>query len=120
MSLNGAKPQLHARGETVMVGITTYTSLPSSRLAGSATGAAGQTQDVSADGKTSTTPPAGSTSTVSNLARQLGEAAEHAEARDASLSRKEMGQIGRASCRERVCQNVMLWVDRVTHKNTIL
>lgn len=75
-----------------MVGITTYTSLPSSRLAGSATGAAGQTQDVSADGKTSTTPPAGSTSTVSNLARQLGEAAAHAEARDASLSRKELGQ----------------------------
>ena len=74
-----------------MIGITTYTSLIS-RLTGNATGAAGQTQDVSADGKTSTTPPAGSTSTVSNLARQLGEAAAHAEARDASLSRKELGQ----------------------------
>jgi len=75
-----------------MAGITTYTSLSGSRLAGSATTATGQTQDVSADGKTSTTPPAGSTSTVSNLARQLGEAAAHAEARDASLSRKELGQ----------------------------
>lgn len=78
-----------------MVGITTYTSLSSSRLAGSATGAAGQAQDVSADGKISATPPVGSTgstSTLSNLARQLGEAAARAEARDASLSRKELGQ----------------------------
>ncbi|EOF7895714.1 MULTISPECIES: hypothetical protein [Pseudomonadaceae] len=78
-----------------MAGITTYTSLSGSRLAGSATTATGQTQDVSTAGKTSATIPAGGTGptiTVSNLARQLGEAAVRAETRDASLSRKELGQ----------------------------
>lgn len=81
-----------------MVGITTtYTSLSSSRLTGSAAGATGRTQDVSTDddkagATTTSTGSTGTTSTVSNLARQLGEAAVRAENRDASLSRKELGQ----------------------------
>ena len=53
-----------------MIGITTYTSLIS-RLTGNATGAAGQTQDVSADGKTSTTPPVMPASAVRSWARRL-------------------------------------------------
>ena len=58
-----------------MVGITTYTSLSSSRVTGSSTSATAQ--PVAADDKTGATTSTGSTgtsSTVSNLARQLSEA----------------------------------------------
>lgn len=76
-----------------MVGITTYTSLSSSRVTGSSTSATAQ--PVAADDKTGATTSTGSTgtsSTVSNLARQLSEAAVRAETRDTSLSHKELGQ----------------------------
>lgn len=78
-----------------MLEITTYTSLSGSRLTGNNISAAGQTQAVATDdkaGATTSTSSTGTSSTVSNLARQLGEAAARAEARDASLSRKELGQ----------------------------
>ena len=71
-----------------MVGITSYTSLSSSRLAGSAS------QPLAASGdKIDAITVTGSTpSTVSTLARQLSEAAAHAEARDAGLSNQELGE----------------------------
>lgn len=75
-----------------MLGITTYTSLSGSRLTGNNTSAVGQTQAVVTDDKAGATTSTGTSSTVSNLARQLSEAATRAEARDASLSRKELGQ----------------------------
>lgn len=78
-----------------MLGITTYTSLSGSRLTGSNSSATGQAQAVATDDKASATTSTGNTSTsstVSNLARQLGEAATRAEARDASLDHKALGQ----------------------------
>ncbi|MGQ5490734.1 hypothetical protein ACUH78_17970 [Thauera sp. ZXT1-4] len=74
-----------------MVGITNYTFLSSSRLGGTTTG---QTQAIpgarAAD--TAATVSGSTAGSVSPLARQLNEAAVRAEARDASLSRKELGQ----------------------------
>ncbi|MHB0764896.1 hypothetical protein ACYCFC_11065 [Stutzerimonas sp. NM35] len=69
--------------------VGTYTSLATPHTV--STGKA----EVVADGTTTVTMKAASsngTTNVSNLARQLGEAAAHAEARDANLSRKELGQ----------------------------
>jgi hypothetical protein len=71
-----------------MVGITSYISLSNSRLAGSVSQPLAATDEkIDAITVTGSTP-----STVSTLARQLSEAAAHAEARDAALSNKELGQ----------------------------
>ncbi|MGV6475685.1 hypothetical protein [Azotobacter vinelandii] len=76
-----------------MVGITPHLSLSSNRATGTASTATGRTQAVSgADKSGSATATSASSSTLSSLARQLSEAAIRAEVRDASLSRKELGQ----------------------------
>ena len=76
-----------------MVGITPHLSLSSNRATGTASTATGRTQAVSgADKSGSATATSASSSTLSSLARQLSEAAIRAEVRDASLSRKELGE----------------------------
>lgn len=77
-----------------MVGINTYTSLSSSSHA-SSTSAAKQAQSVPVSDKAGALPTSstgGNASTVSNLARQLSEAATRAESRDSNLEHKALSQ----------------------------
>ncbi|HTN32085.1 MAG TPA: hypothetical protein VL178_14845 [Pseudomonas sp.] len=72
-----------------MVGITRFTSLSSNHLGSRAS------QPLAASGEknvAATVTDSSTRSTVSTLARQLSEAAAHAEARDAGLSSMELGQ----------------------------
>ena len=76
-----------------MVGITHFTSLSSNHLSSRAS------QPLAASGEknvAATVTDSSTRSTVSTLARQLSEAAAHAEARDAGLSNMELGQKARA------------------------
>lgn len=80
-----------------------YTSNSSSRLTGYAASGASETRvSATETGGATVTDVAGSSSnsggsmTVSNLARQLSESAKRAEARDATLSHKELGQTAKA------------------------
>ncbi|WP_145155093.1 hypothetical protein [Pseudomonas oryzihabitans] len=77
-----------------MVGINTYTSLSSSSHA-SSTSAAKQAESVPANDKAGALPTSstgGNANAVSNLARQLSEAATRAESRDSNLEHKALGQ----------------------------
>jgi len=81
-------------GANAMVGINTYTSLSSSSHA-SSTSAAKQAESVPANDRAGALPTSGTggnASTVSNLARQLSEAATRAESRDSNLEHKALGQ----------------------------
>lgn len=75
-----------------MVAITAYTSLAQQPLTSRAAETTSHDEALNTDTNTDTASTLGSTSTVSNLARQLSEAASRAEVRNASLSRKELGQ----------------------------
>ncbi|WP_330522119.1 hypothetical protein [Pseudomonas sp. AL 58] len=81
-------------GRAAMVGVTGYTSFSST----SALTRASPSLPVSTDDtacSAAVIPPASDASTVSTLARQLSEAAARAEARDAGLDRKALGEAAK-------------------------
>lgn len=82
-----------------MVGVTGYTSFSGTSVLTRASPSLPVSTDDTAC-SAAVIPAASDASTVFTLARQLSEAAAHAEARDAGLDRKALGDVAKARLNE--------------------